>query len=364
LPSGLTVVEQEVLNFTVAHALESAAAQPTAEQPTPTPIPTAAPPAQVPAPPVQLPSVGESLFQMLASVFGAQPVVAPTGPCQVGVSIAGAASQNVAQIGDTVTFSYTVTNLGTVPLTTVQAAAQLQNGLNVAQASGGNADAQVRAEALSAPNPANAGDPARGGGAELLIASWGQPRGLNPMSTGDPVGTVDPVTGYIVWVVDGGVAVGATTTLSLSTTVAQFGQWTPTVCAVGLNPGGDMVYDCEQVTTVVVAPTPTPTPSPTASATPTATATQAPTATPEATSTPPPTSRPRPNNASASTSTPSPTQTPLPTSTPSPTTTPVPTPEPTITPQSTNTTEPTSTPHPTNTPHPTATPHPTESHGD
>ena len=298
---------------------------------------------------------------MIASVFMAQPAVAPANPCQVGLSLTGAVNQNVAQIGDTVTFTYTVTNLGTEPLTVVQGAAQLPSGLTLANASGGGADVHIEAQPPSEPNPTNAS----ASGADLRVATAGQPSGLNLASPNEPGGAVDPATGFIVWVVDGGLAGGATTTLTLSSTAGEFGQWAPTVCVVGVDPAGDMVHDCEQVAVVIVEPTLTPTP--TASATPTGTVpapTQARTATPEATGTPAPTSRPRLNNAPAPTSTPVPTQTPRPSPTPPLTSTPGPTstlvtPGPTSTPDLTNTPQPTTTPEATNTPLPTSTLAPT-----
>jgi uncharacterized repeat protein (TIGR01451 family) len=330
-----------------------------------------------------LPRVADSFFQMLASVFVAQPVVAPASPCQVGVSITGAVSQSVAQIGDTVTFTYTVTNLGTAPLTTVQAAAQLPGGLSVANAGANSAYVKIEARLPGARNTANASGSSSFTGTDLQVASSGAPSEMKLVSATDPGGTVDPATGYIGWVVDGGVGGGATTTLSMSTTVSEFGQWTPTVCVVGLDPAGDMVYDCEHVTVVTVAPTLTPTPSPTASVTPTGTALVAParagTPTPATTSTAAPTSRPRLNNPPpVPTSTPVPTRTPgssgTPplTSTPAPTATTIPgptnspevtsTPVPTRTPQATSTPETTNTPKPTEVPHPTDTPRPTETH--
>jgi uncharacterized repeat protein (TIGR01451 family) len=385
-PSGLTPAEQQVLSFTVARAQQSLAAQAT---PIPTPTEIPAPPVQVPAPPVQLPPVANSLFQTIASVFVGQPVVAPTpSPCLVGVSVTGMVSQNVAQIGDTVTFTYTVTNLGTAPLTVVQAAAALPSGLNVANASSGTAGVQVDAQPPSEPRPGKATESANGSDAERQVASSGAPSGLSLEAYSDPGGAVDPSTGYVGWAVDGGVAGGATTALSMPTTVGEFGQWTPTVCVVGMDAASDMVYDCEQVTVVIVPPPPTPTPSPTASSTPTGTVrvapTQARTGTPVATSTSAPTSRPKLNNPPPSTSTPVLTRTPGPAGTPlqtptsaATTTTPGPTSTPELTatrlptspPAPTNTPQPTAVPHPTDTPrptevpqHPTETPHPTETH--
>jgi uncharacterized repeat protein (TIGR01451 family) len=266
-------------------------------------------PTPVPAPPVQLPPVVDSVFDLIEAAFAAQPDVAQTGPCQVGVAMTSSVSPSEAQVGDSVTFTFTVTNDGDVPLSDVQVDSDLPSGLQLVGTSGG--------------------------------------------------GSVDPDTGYAGWALDDGLAAGASTSLSVTTTIAESGTWTTDVCAVAQDVFGIEVDDCASATVVSGTPTPTPTPSLTATLTPTAsvttTATTLPTGSPTATPTSAITSTPTP--AATSTAQPTPTRTPQPTATHPPTSTPqpAPTPSPTTTLQSTATPSLTGTPQSTVTLSPTVT---------
>jgi uncharacterized repeat protein (TIGR01451 family) len=252
------------------------------------------PPVQVPAPPVQVPSGGDgaNLWETIVSLFGAQSVVAQqANPCEVGVSITNTVTPNQGLVGDTVNFSYTVTNDGTVPLTDVQVDSTL-------------------------------------------------PSGLNFVSAGDG-GSVDLDTGYVGWALTGGLDVGASMTLSVTATIAQPGSWDNTVCTVGHDALGNQDDDCATSTVASGAPTSTPTATvteaPAAMVTVTGTATIAPevapngtTPTPGGTATPGTPTPGTPTSTPASTSTAA--STPARTSTPQATPTPQPTPQPTSTP--------------------------------
>jgi uncharacterized repeat protein (TIGR01451 family) len=298
------------------------------------------------APPIQLPPVLDSLFNLIEAAPAAQPEVAQANPCQIGVAIASSGFPGEGQVGDGVTFTFTVTNDGDVPLTDVQVDSDLPSGL------------------------------------ELIASSYG--------------GTVDPDTGYAGWALGDGLAMGESTTLSVTATIAEPGIWTTDVCVAAQDALGSEVDDCASTTVVSGTPTPTPTPSPTATLTPTASVTttatavrtssptvtptpaQTSTPTPVATSTLPPTPTRTPQatatHAATATPQPAPTSTPTsslqPTVTPSPTSTPSPvvTISPTVTvqpetPTPTSTLQPTVTASPTGTPQPTATRQPSNTPG-
>ena len=303
-PGRFTPAQTIVLSITLRRLQDREATQPSA-------------PVQVPSvPPVQVPPAGDSdnLWEMIASFFGAQPVViGQAGPCELGVSITNSVSPNQGQVGDTVDYSYTVTNDGTVPLTDVQVDSTLPTGVTFVNASGG--------------------------------------------------GSVDPDTGDVGWALAGGLDVGVSTSLWITATIAQPGSWDNTVCTVGHDALNNEDDDCATSTLISGVPTPSPTATVTATVTVTTTpgtpapGTGAPTPTPEevviGTATPG-------TPTAGATNTPLATSTPLPTTTLQATKTPLPTntPQPTSTPQPTNTPRPTNTPQPTNTPKPTNTPVP------
>ena len=175
---------------------------------------------------------------MITSFFEAQPlVIDQASPCELGVSITNSVSPNQGQVGDTVDYSYAVTNDGTVPLTDVQVDSTLPTGVTLVSASDG--------------------------------------------------GSVDPNTGYVGWALAGGLDVGVSTLLSITATIAEPGSWDNTVCTVGHDALDNEDDDCATSTLISGVPTPSPTATVTATVTVTTTpgtpapGTGAPTPTPE-----------------------------------------------------------------------------------
>ena len=269
-PGRFTSAQTIVLSITLRRLQDREATQPSA-------------PVQVPSsPPVQVPSAadGDNLWDMIASFFEAQPlVIDQASPCELGVSITNSVSPNQGQVGDTVNYSYTLTNDGTLPLTDVQVDSTLPSGVTFVSANDG--------------------------------------------------GSVDPDTGYVGWALAGGLDVGASTSLSITATIAEPGSWDNTVCAVGHDALDNEDDDC--ATSTLIGGVPTPTPTATVTATVTVTTTPG---------TPTP-GTPTPEEAVIGTATPG-TPTPGATNTPLATSTPLHT----TTPQTTSTPPPTTTPHP------------------
>jgi uncharacterized repeat protein (TIGR01451 family) len=109
-------------------------------------------PVQVPLPPMQVLSGAgkDNLWEMIVSLFATQPqplVVDQAAPCALGMSVASSASATEAQVGDTDTFSYAVTNDGTVPMTDAQIDTSLPDGLSLVKRR-----ASIRIRASSAGN--------------------------------------------------------------------------------------------------------------------------------------------------------------------------------------------------------------------
>jgi hypothetical protein len=75
------------------------------------------------------------------------------------------------------------------------------------------------------------------------------PSGLELVGTSDG-GSVDPDTGYAGWALSDGLAVGASTSVSVTTTIAEHGTWTTDVCAVTQDAFGVEVDDCASATVV------------------------------------------------------------------------------------------------------------------
>ena len=171
-------------------------------------------PVQTPPPPVQVPSAGDgnryNLWEMIASIFEAQPnLTAQANPCEIGISITNTVSPSQGQVGDTVTYSYTVTNDGSVPLTDAQVDTTLPSGIIAGSANDG--------------------------------------------------GTVDANTGEVAWALSNGLDVGASTTLTITATIGQPGNYDNSVCAVGHDAFNNHGEDCATSTLSSGAPTPTPT---------------------------------------------------------------------------------------------------------
>jgi hypothetical protein len=69
---------------------------------------------QVPAPPVQLPPVTEGIYNFVMTAFiGAQQTTEEANPCALPeISMASSVAPSAALVGESVNFSYTVTNPG------------------------------------------------------------------------------------------------------------------------------------------------------------------------------------------------------------------------------------------------------------
>jgi uncharacterized repeat protein (TIGR01451 family) len=206
---GITEPQREVLGIAVERVRARREQQPTA-------------PVQVPQPPVQLPPVAEGIFNFLVSAFaGSQPVTTNEEPvCGLALEMGSTVEPSAVQVGDSVDFTYTVTNAGTVALADVHVASALPGGLSFVSASS--------------------------------------------------AGAVEPETGYIAWELRSGLAAGASTTLAVSATITDPGQWENNACSAGLDADGNDVGDCTSVTVVASVPTLTPTPTSTAAPTPSA----------------------------------------------------------------------------------------------
>ena len=193
---------------------------------------------QVPPPPVQLPPVADSIYDFVMTAFtAAQQTPEEINPCALPeISMANSANPGTALVGDPVSFTYTVTNPGTVPLTDLQIESALPSGLS-------------------------------------FVSATSQ-------------GAVNGDTGYVEWALESGLAPGASTQLSVSATIASPGEWTNNACSAGQDAIGNEVKDCASATVFggVLTATPTATPTPTAT---TMTTTPTPTLTaPTATATP------------------------------------------------------------------------------
>jgi uncharacterized repeat protein (TIGR01451 family) len=187
---------------------------------------TAPAPAQVPSPPVQLPPVAEDIYNfVMAAITTAQQTPGEVNPCAPEISMTSSVAPSAALVGEPVSFTYTVKNPGTVPLT------------------------------------------------DLLVAST-LPSGVNFVSASSQ-GAIDSDTGYVTWALDSGLAPGASTQYTVSATIASAGEWTNNACSAGQDLFNNVVKDCANATVVggVLTVTPTPTPS----ATPTIVATVTPT---------------------------------------------------------------------------------------
>jgi uncharacterized repeat protein (TIGR01451 family) len=122
-------------------------------------------PVQVPQPPVQLPPIGNGIVNFFMAAFaGSQPVANGDPICGLALTMGSTVEPSVATVGDSVDFTYTVTNLGTVALADVQVASALPAGLNFVSASSG--------------------------------------------------GAIEPQTGFVAWALQAGLAAGASTTVS------------------------------------------------------------------------------------------------------------------------------------------------------
>src|SRR5207248_11342076 len=126
-----------------------------------------------------------------------------------------------AVVGDSVDFSYTVSNPGPVDLTDLQVESELPGGLNV-----------------------------------MSVTS---------------AGAVDPDTGFVQWAFEGGLAAGASTQMHVAVTIASPGEWTNNACTAGLDALGNVARDCASSTVfgavLTMTPTPTPTSTPTSTQT-------------------------------------------------------------------------------------------------
>ena len=93
----------------------------------------------VPTPPASRFTVPQLIVLMIAScIVEAQlNVVAQANPCEIGLSVTNTVSPNQGQVGDTVTYSYTVTNDGNVPFTDVQVDSPPPSGVDFVSASDG-----------------------------------------------------------------------------------------------------------------------------------------------------------------------------------------------------------------------------------
>jgi uncharacterized repeat protein (TIGR01451 family) len=153
------------------------------------------------------------------------------------ISMASSVAPSAGLVGDQVTFTYTVTNPGTVALTDLEVGSALPDGVD-------------------------------------YVSATSQ-------------GAVDGATGHILWPLQNGLAPGASTQLSVSATIADPGEWTNKACSVGQDAIGNEVRDC--ASTTVIGSVVTPTPTATATATPTLTPTVTPTPGPaQPIATPPP----------------------------------------------------------------------------
>ncbi len=181
-------------------------------------------PVQVPPPPVQLPPVADGIYDFVMTAFTeAQQTPVEVDPCALPeISMASSANPGTALVGDPVSFTYTVTNPGTVPLTDLQIASALPSGISYVSASS--------------------------------------------------QGAINRDTGYVEWALESGLAPGASTQLSVSATIASPGTWTNNACTAGQDMVGNLAKDCASTTVVggVLTVTPTPSATPTVALTPTA----------------------------------------------------------------------------------------------
>jgi uncharacterized repeat protein (TIGR01451 family) len=177
-------------------------------------------PGQVPPPPVQLPPVASDVYEFVMAAFsGSEQATDQGNPCAPPeISMTSSVAPGTAVVGDSVSFTYTVSNPGTAQLTDVLIASALPTGINFVSASS--------------------------------------------------QGAVDGDTGFVMWALQSGLAPGASTQLSVSGTIASEGLWTNDACAAGQDVVGAQAKDCASSTVQVGVLTPTPTPQPTPSATP------------------------------------------------------------------------------------------------
>ncbi len=175
-------------------------------------------PAQVPHPPVQLPPVADGIYDLVTTAFtGAQQPIVETDPCALPeISMTSSANPGTALVGEPVSFTYTVKNDGTVPLTDLQIGSALPSGLTFVSASS--------------------------------------------------QGAVNGDTGYVEWALDG-LAPEASTQLSVSASIASPGEWANDACSVGQDEIGNEAKDCASATVVGMLPTMTTTPTRTATVT-------------------------------------------------------------------------------------------------
>ena len=175
-------------------------------------------PAEVPHPPVQLPPVADGIYDLVTTAVhaGQQPLV-ETDPCALPeISMTSSANPSTALVGEPVSFTYTVKNDGTVPLTDLQIGSALPSGLTFVSASS--------------------------------------------------QGAVNGDTGYVEWTLDG-LAPEGSTQLSVSASIASPGEWTNDACSVGQDEIGNEAKDCASATVVGMLPTMTATPTRTATVT-------------------------------------------------------------------------------------------------
>ena len=206
-------------------------------------------PAQRPSPPVQLPRRGEAesteasndpiaagahqLINFVMAVFeSAEPAAQEQGGGCAAIQVDSAVEPSVAEVGQTVTFTYTVANTGDGALADVEAGTALPDGLVFVSASDN--------------------------------------------------GAIDPANGHVLWALPSGLPSGDSVTLMLVARVTATGQLDNRACGAGVGLTDSQIYDCATSLVSVIVPTLTPTPSPTTTPTVLATATPTQAATPTA----------------------------------------------------------------------------------
>ena len=164
------------------------------------------------------------LINFVMAVFeSAEPAAQEQGGGCAAIQVDSAVEPSVAEVGQTVTFTYTVANTGDGALADVEAGTELPDGLVFVSASDN--------------------------------------------------GAIDPANGHVVWALPSGLPPGDSVTLMLVARVTATGQLDNRACGAGVGLTDSQIYDCATSLVSVIVPTLTPTPSPTTTPTVLATAT-------------------------------------------------------------------------------------------